>query len=53
MFRTYAAWVRGATEADVAMTAMNRKKSVADCTCSQEALAERLADVDTNCNCRA
>jgi integrase len=39
MFRTYAAWVRGATEADVAViqSAMNRKKSAADCTCSQEA----------------
>ena len=39
MFRTYAAWVRGATEADVAMiqSAMNRKKSAGDCTCSQEA----------------
>ena len=39
MFRTYAAWVRGATVADVAMiqSAMNRKKSAADCTCSQEA----------------
>jgi integrase len=39
MFRTYAAWVRDATEADVAViqSAMNRKKSAADCTCSQEA----------------
>jgi hypothetical protein len=39
MFHTYAAWVRCATEADVAMiqSAMNRKKSAADCTCSQEA----------------
>ncbi len=33
------AWVRGATEADIAViqSAMNRKKSAADCTRSQEA----------------
>jgi hypothetical protein len=38
MFRTYAAWVRGATDADVAIiqSAMNSERSAADSGPSQE-----------------
>jgi hypothetical protein len=43
MFRTYAAWVRGATDADVAMIqwAMNRKGSAADWARAQASRASR------------
>ena len=38
MFRTYAAWVRGATESDVPIirSAMNSEKSAAHLACAQQ-----------------
>jgi integrase len=43
MFRTYAAWVRGATDADVAIiqTAINTERSAADSASSQESPSPR------------
>jgi hypothetical protein len=47
MFRTYAAWVRGATDADVAIIqlAMNSERSAADSASSSQALPPPLAPV--------